>query len=143
MEPLTAWLLEGDVSVQYLTRKYLLKEPVAQLTTLRKRIAVEGWGRALLSARQTNGHWGRDFYQPKWTNSHYTLLDLRYLEVEPVDAIWETHAPILQQRKKTDGTWPLQAHHPGQRHVELETVGSPRRLNTLRALRVLKHFEKI
>lgn len=38
------------------------------------------------------------------------------------------------------GSWPLQARHVGQVHFEMETPGQPSRWNTLRALRVLRHF---
>jgi hypothetical protein len=98
------WLLDGDVSIQYLTKKYLLNAGPDELQGLRKRIALEGWGRKFLDARNKNGHWGVDFYLPKWISSHYTLLDLRYLEIEPVDPIMETLALILQQSKAPDGS---------------------------------------
>lgn len=104
MKPLIEWLLEGDVSVQYLTRKYLLEEPEEALLPLRKRIALEGWGKAFLDARHPTGHWGKSFYQPKWINSHYTLLDLRYLEAEPIVPIRETLELILAQSLGKDGS---------------------------------------
>lgn len=47
---------------------------------------------------------------------------------------------VLQQKRRKDGTWPLQAKHPGQTHFDMETPGKPSRWNTLRALRVLRHF---
>jgi len=47
---------------------------------------------------------------------------------------------VLRQKRRQDGTWPLQARHPGQTHFEMETPGRPSRWNTLRALRVLRHF---
>jgi len=37
----------------------------------------EGWGAAYLSRQNPDGTWGRGFYQPKWTSSHYSLLDLK------------------------------------------------------------------
>lgn len=98
------WLLEGDVSLQYQTRKYLLLEPEEDLIHLRKRIATEGWGKDLLNARNSTGHWGRDFYQVKWISSHYTLLDLRYLEIEPVEPILETLWLIVDRCKSRDGS---------------------------------------
>jgi len=104
INPIIEWLLDGDVSIQYLTKKYLLDEKETDLKSLRKRIATEGWGKAFLNARNPSGHWGRRFYQPKWISSHYTLLDLRYLEVEPVDPIMETIALILDQSKASDGS---------------------------------------
>ncbi len=104
MEHIINWLLSGDIAIQYLTHKYLLGAPGPELSPLRKRIAVEGWGKAFLDARNPSGHWSRDFYQVKWVSSHYTLLDLRYLEIEPVQPIMDTLALILQKCKSADGS---------------------------------------
>lgn len=71
-----AWLLDGDVAVAHQTTRDLLHH---EDPSLRARIATEGVGAALLAARAANGHWGRGFYQPKWTSTHYTLLELRQL----------------------------------------------------------------
>ena len=73
-----SWLLEGDVAIQYQVNKYLLDKDDAWL---RNRIAKEGWGTQLLACRQPNGHWGKGFYQPKWTSTHYTLIDLKNLSI--------------------------------------------------------------
>jgi len=104
MKTTIEWLLQGDVSIQYLTKKYLLNEDKNELEKLRKRIATEGWGKAFLDQRKETGHWGVDFYLPKWINSHYTLLDLRYLEIEPVAPIQETIHLILDNCKHSDGS---------------------------------------
>jgi hypothetical protein len=104
VDPIIKWLLQGDVSIQYLTHKYLLNEDIGKLHNLRKRIANEGWGKRYLDARNPSGHWGRGFYQPKWISSHYTLLDLRYLEIEPVEPISETIALILAQSRAPNGS---------------------------------------
>lgn len=47
---------------------------------------------------------------------------------------------VLLKKRKKDGTWNLPAKHPGQVHFDMEAAGKPGRWNTLRALRVLKHF---
>lgn len=104
MNSLIDWLLAGDVSIQYMTHKYLLNKPSQELIALRNRIATEGWGKAFLDARKATGHWGRDFYQVKWVSSHYTLLDLRNLEIEPVEPILETLWLILRKCKSSDGS---------------------------------------
>jgi len=104
MNKVVEWLLDGDVSIQYSTKKYLLNTGSNELQQLRKRIAHEGWGGKFLDARNTKGHWGVDFYLPKWISSHYTLLDLRYLEIEPVEPIMETLHLILEQSKAPDGS---------------------------------------
>ncbi|NAY91089.1 hypothetical protein GTQ34_04080 [Muricauda sp. JGD-17] len=53
----------------------------------------------------------------------------------------EAFAMILKKRNK-NGTWNMQAAHPGEVHFIMEKAGKPSRWNTLRAMRVLKHFEK-
>ena len=47
---------------------------------------------------------------------------------------------VLKKKRRSDGTWPVQAKHPGQVHFDMEQTGAPSRWNTLRALRVLEHF---
>lgn len=74
------WLLEGDPSIQYQTHRDLLDE---ERPDLRARIAKEGWGAGFLACRTPDGSWGERFYQPKWTSSHYTLLDLKTLCIAP------------------------------------------------------------
>jgi len=49
---------------------------------------------------------------------------------------------VLLKKRRQDGTWPVQAKHPGQTHFEMEKTGSASRWNTLRALRVLKAYEE-
>ncbi len=98
------WLCAGDVAVAYQVRRDLLAEPPAALAGLRARIATEGYGAALLAARLPNGHWGHGFYQPKWTSTHYTLLELRQLGLAPDHpAATEAVAMLLAREKGPDG----------------------------------------
>ncbi|WP_448002949.1 hypothetical protein [Agromyces bauzanensis] len=95
------WLLADDVAVRYQVHRDLLGHDD---TELRRRIALEGDGAALLAARGANGHWGRGFYQPKWTSSHYTLLELKNLGLPPgTTAPREAGALILAEEKGRDG----------------------------------------
>ena len=94
------WLLEGDVSIQYQTHRDLLDE---NRSDLRKRIETEGWGAQLLAKRNKNGHWGRGFYQPKWTSTHYTLLDLRNFEIPRSQIFQDTILDILHHNRESDG----------------------------------------
>ena len=95
------WLLEGDVSIQYQVQRDLLDTPRPDL---QERIANEGWGARFLSLRKPEGHWGRGFYQPKWISSHYTLLDLRNLEISPDnELIRESINLVLKKYKEIDG----------------------------------------
>lgn len=50
---------------------------------------------------------------------------------------------LVEQRRKPDGRWPLDACHPdGLAFTWAEPVGEPSRWNTLRALRVLRWYER-
>lgn len=104
-EQIINWLLEGDVSIQYQVYRDLLG---IEKKDLQDRIEKEGWGQKFLSKRNSNGHWGDRFYQPKWISTHYTLLDLRNLYL-PQDnkVVQETIELVLQNGKADDGGIPL------------------------------------
>jgi len=91
------WLVEGDVTIQYQVYRDLLSE---ERKDLRKRIASEGWGKKFLEKRRSDGHWGRKFYQPKWTSSHYTLLDLRNLCIDPDHPVVRESAHMIAKEEK-------------------------------------------
>lgn len=70
------WLKAGDPSVAFQARRDL--EGVTD-GALQRRIATEGWGRDFLAAANPDATWGRRYYTPKWTSTHYTLLDLKLI----------------------------------------------------------------
>lgn len=102
MEPgqISEWLLDSDVSIRYQVNRDLLD---IELPELRELIAYEGWGARLLASRGKNGHWGLGFYQPKWTSSHYTLLDLKNLSVTRQETIRATIDKIIRDDIGPDG----------------------------------------
>jgi hypothetical protein len=95
------WLLEGDPSIQFQVWRDLLG---VEKRELQDRIEKEGWGYQFLSKRHSEGHWGDRFYQPKWISSHYTLLDLRNLNLSPHNKlVKETIEKVLKHNKAEDG----------------------------------------
>ena len=90
MDNIINWLLSGDISIQYVTHRDLLGSGESTLSLLQSRIPGEGFGARLLARRTESGHWGMHWYQPKWTSTHYTLLDLKNLCVP------ETLAPCRE-----------------------------------------------
>ncbi len=94
------WLLDSDVSIQYQVYRDLLKTDKPEL---KERISKEGWGAKFLSFHNDNGHWGLGFYQPKWTSSHYTLLDLKNLSITNHNYIEITLNKIIKEDKGKDG----------------------------------------
>lgn len=98
-EQVIPWLLKGDVSLQYQVHRDLLE---TERKDLQKRIAEEGFGAKFLSKRNPDGNWGRKFYQPKWTSTHYTLLDLRNLCVAPKHPLIQESITIILENEKAD-----------------------------------------
>lgn len=95
------WLLEGDVSIQYQVHRDLLG---IERKDLQMKISEQGWGRQFLAKRNANGHWGERFYQPKWISTHYTLLDLRLLNLsQDNEIVRETIGMVLKNGKAQDG----------------------------------------
>jgi len=95
------WLLQGDISIKYQVHRDLLS---CEKPQIRERIATEGWGAGFLAKIVPNGHWGRSFYQPKWISTHYTLLDLKNLNISPDQPeIKQSLNMILQNEKGPDG----------------------------------------
>ncbi|MDB4438851.1 hypothetical protein N9176_01245 [bacterium] len=95
------WLLKGDISIQYQVHRDLLS---SDRQYLQQRISKVGFGAKFLSNRKDDGNWGNKFYHPKWTSTHYTLLDLRNLCVDPKNTcIKKSIEIILQNEKACDG----------------------------------------
>jgi hypothetical protein len=96
-----AWLLQQQPGVRFQAKRDLL----ATLDVdLQERIGREGDGAVLLAARGPQGHWGRGFYQPKWTSSHYTLLELKNMGLgRDHPSPHETVVRILRDHKGRDG----------------------------------------
>ncbi len=98
------WLLDGDPSIQHQVRRDLLGLSGPKLSAIRSRILSKGWGARFLAARRPDGHWGRGYYQPKWTSTHYSLQDLRRLEPDPANKeIRESIAMLLRETDGPDG----------------------------------------
>ncbi len=99
--PIISWLLDSDVSVQYQVHRDLLGKNKPEL---QRRISYEGWGAGFLAARNPDAYWSRRFYQPKWISTHYTLLDIRCLNlVSDHPLIAETLDRIFTEEKSSDG----------------------------------------
>lgn len=91
------WLLGGDASIRWQTRRDLLHEPPGSWEDDRSQVATTGWGRRLLDAQDDDGRWAGGLYGPKWTSTNYTLLLLMRLGLDGanprarlgVERLWE------------------------------------------------------
>ena len=79
-------------------------------------------------------------YPSRWFYDILRALDYFRSAGAGYDPRMQDALDVLLQKRRKDGSWPLQAKHAGQVHFDMETPGQPSRWNTLRALRVLKHL---
>lgn len=81
-------------------------------------------------------------FPPRW---HYDVLrGLDHFQAvdAPRDARLADAIDLIQRGRRADGRWPLQQTYKGRTYFELERRGSPSRWNTLRALRVLRWWDR-
>jgi hypothetical protein len=93
--------------------------------------------------RKGGGVWTR-FAFPTWW--HYDVLRgldyLRRANAAPDDRLTEA-IELVASKRDGDGRWPLETRYPGVMPIETdEGEGRPSRWNTLRALRVLRWYER-
>ena len=80
-------------------------------------------------------------YPSRWRYDILRALDYFHLAEVKYDSRMYDAIDVLLKKRRADNKWPVQARHPGQTHFDMEKTGKPSRWNTLRALRVLKHFK--
>jgi hypothetical protein len=79
-------------------------------------------------------------YPPRWKYDILRALDYFQAAGVDYDPSMQDALDVLVKKQRKDGTWPVQAKHPGLTHFEMEKTGGPSRWNTLRVLRVLKKY---
>jgi len=81
-------------------------------------------------------------FPPRW---HYDILRaLDYFQAvnAPCDPRLAEAIEIVRKSQRKDGRWSLPHSYNGKTYFELERVGAPSRWNTLRALRVLRWWDR-
>ncbi|MBN2541202.1 MAG: hypothetical protein JXB08_06735 [Bacilli bacterium] len=80
-------------------------------------------------------------FPPRWKYDILRSLDALRESGMEYDPRMEDAFEVLYQKRRKDGTWPVQQKYSGAVHFDMEPTGSSSRMNTLRVLRVLKHFK--
>lgn len=89
-----------------------------------------------------NSEFTRFSFPPRW---HYDVLRaLDYFQERDFtkDKRFNDAIALLRRRRGEDGTWKLQNNHRGKVFFRLEKPGQPSRWNTLRAMRVMKWWNR-
>ena len=75
-------LLSSDPVIERLTRKHLLKQNQAYCHS--------GYIERYLNLYDADKHlFGGGIYSPKWISTHYTMLELKYMEIDPNHPIYQ------------------------------------------------------
>lgn len=81
-------------------------------------------------------------FPPHW---HYDIMkSLEYFADQkiPYDARLQPALDLLNDKRNADGTWSLQNRHNGRMFFQFEKIGKPSRINTYRALKILRHYSQ-
>ncbi|MBO0745310.1 MAG: hypothetical protein J2P43_09845 [Candidatus Dormibacteraeota bacterium] len=99
--------------------------------------------RRLSTGEVIDPEWTRFSYPPGWYYDVLRGLDyLRAAGVAPDQRVGEA-IDIVRSKRDPSGRWALEIPHPGALHFAMdEGEGKPSRWNTLRAMRVLKWYDR-
>lgn len=81
-------------------------------------------------------------FPPRWHYDILRALDHFQAAGAPRDERLADAIAVLQSSRRADGRWTLENNYRGKTYFEMERLGAPSRWNTLRALRVLKWWER-
>ena len=81
MKPIE-WLLTGDPVIQVLTNRYLQDKQVVH----RNKGYIDEYFKLYDLKKRM---WGDGIYSPKWISTHYTLMELKYMEVDPMNQVYQ------------------------------------------------------
>ncbi len=81
-------------------------------------------------------------FPPRWYYDVLRALDHFQAVDAPRDPRLADAIDLVRGRRRPAGRWPLQNRHRGEVYLCVERLGAPSRWNTLRALRVLKWWER-
>jgi hypothetical protein len=84
----------------------------------------------------------RFYFPPRWHYDILRALDHFQAVKAPRDPRLTEAIDIVKLARRGDGRWWLQHSYKGKAYFELERLNAPSRWNTLRALRVLRWWDR-
>lgn len=79
-------------------------------------------------------------YPGRWKYNVLRAMDYFQYANTPKDDRMDDAINLILGKRNKNGTWNMNAAHPGEVHFTMEQAGKPSRWNTIRALRVLKRY---
>ena len=113
-----SWLLESTIpTIPYQTYTHLLGLPETHPDVIQARHAIMETGPvpAILAKQTASGNWAADksFYTPKYVSTHWSLLLLAELCVEPSDPRFQQGIEYMLTETDTNGLSWLSKNRPG------------------------------
>ena len=139
----TISVIEGIIEYSQQGYTYRLKELLKIEKEAREFLLQHQLFRSDRTGEIINPNWLKLSYPSRWKYDILRALDHFQNTGAEYDPRLQEALDILKEKQRKDHKWPHQNKHPGQVHFDMETARQPSRWNTLRALRVLKHFEQI
>jgi hypothetical protein len=131
------WLLDGDPAIRWQALRDLVGAAERIVERERRKVARDGWAARLLARRGPEGTWAAGLhYDILRALDHFQAVDA------PRDRRLAEAIAIVRGSRREDGRWSLEHSYKGKTFFELERLGAPSRWNTLRALRVLKWWDR-
>jgi hypothetical protein len=135
-------VLEGILEYARNGYHYRLEELLSAAGKAREFLLEHNLFRSDKTGEVIDKKWLMLSYPSRWRYDILRALDYFQFAGACYDPRMQDALDILMKKQRKDGTWPVQAKHPGQVHFDMEQTGAPSRWNTLRALRVLDHFRE-
>jgi hypothetical protein len=105
------WLCSGDPIIKRLTQVHLLEQKIPY--------SEEGYIEKYIGLYDQEHHlFGGGVYSPKWISTHYTMLELKYMEIDPMHQIYQDALKTL-----IDNEWKTLGIYRHDRHQDMCVVG--------------------
>ncbi len=136
----TLSVLEGIFEYEQNGYKYRLEELMKIKNESHEFILIHHLFRSDKTGEIINTNFLKFPYPGRWYYDILKALDYFQLANVKYDHRMQEAIELILKKRTKDGLWKLASKHPGQTHFEMEQTGKPSRWNTLRVMRVLKHF---
>lgn len=139
----TLSVLEGILEYELNRYTYRLKELLRAKRDAQEFILMHQLFRSDKTGEIINSNFLKLYYPARWYYDILKAMDYFQLAKVKYDSRMDDAIELILTKRTKDGLWKLASKHPGKTHFDMEQAGKPSRWNTLRALRVLKHYKLI
>lgn len=136
----TLSVLEGIVEYERNDYSYRLDELLEAKSESQEFILMHKLFRSDKTGDIINSNFLKLCYPGRWYYDILKAMDYFQFAKVKYDKRMDDAIEIILEKRTEQGQWKLASKHPGLTHFEMEQSGKPSRWNTLRALRVLRHF---